>query len=124
MRSPSIRAACALAVGLALSIGITYLAAYTVRHLADGLPEPFFSIFAQLSDAQCVPSVPVGLCFLVLGCTLGYRVWSGAKAARIVCGLLFLPLWYAAVFVTMRVNAIPLYTAMDVVVRIVNSGIL
>lgn len=124
MRSPSIRAACALAVGLALSIGITYLAAYTVRHLADGLPEPFFSIFAQLSDAQCVPSVPVGLCFLVFGCTLWYRVWSGAKAARIVCGLLFLPLWYAAVLVTMRVNAIPLYTAMDVVVRIVNSGIL
>ena len=124
MRSPSIRAAWSLALSLALSIGITYLAAWTVRHLADGLPEPFFSIFAQLSDAQCVPSWPVGLFCLVLGYVLWYRVWSGAKAARIVCGLLFLPLWYAAVLVTMRVNAIPLYTAMDVVVRIVNSGIL
>ncbi len=124
MKSPSIRAAWSLALSLALSIGITCLALYTVHRLADGLPEPFPSIFAQLSDADCVPSAPAGVCCLVIGYVLWRRVWTVRKTARIVCVILYLPLWYAAVLVSMRVNAIPLYTAMDVVVQIVNSGIL
>lgn len=124
MRSPCVRAVWALSIAFLFSVLFTCLAARTVRTLAYGLPEPFDTIFSPLAGAVLTPSVPVGVLFLLLAYFLCYRILSRKNVVLLLCVILLLPVWFACVFCTMRVNTIPVYTAADVIVRIVNSGIL
>ncbi len=124
MKNKLIRTVISLSSSVVISFAIIFLAVSTVSHLADKLPEPFSSVFTQLSDAVCVPSIPVlaiccGLLFL-----LSYCLCTKVTVTRVLGAMLYLVFEYAVVFFTLRVNSIPIYTAAEVVVKIMNSGIL
>ena len=101
-----------------------FLAVYTIINLMKVLPDPFSSVFAQLSDAEYMPSLLFGIIFLILDYLLWHNVCVKTTVLRIAALIFFQPIWYAVIVCTMKVNSIPMYIAAQVVIQIINSGIL
>lgn len=124
MKKSVIQVIIALTASVVSFVLLFFLAVYTIINLTDVLPDPFSSIFAQLSDAEYIPSLFFGIILLVLDCLLWYRVCNKTTALRAAALILLQPIWYSVMICTMNVNSIPIYTAAQVVIQILNSGIL
>ena len=124
MKKSVIQVIIALTASVVSFVLLFFLAVYTIINLTDVLPDPFSSIFAQLSDAEYIPSLFFGIILLVLNCLLWYRVCNKTTILRAATLILFQPIWYAVMICTMNVNSIPIYTAAQVVIQILKSGIL